>query len=171
MASAAEALREELSVVKDHLDLYTRAGEKNPGDLAGVVAPLKQIGSTLTLLGFERSKEIVASQLKTLGDLAIDEQVDQQTLLNIASALVQVDEDLAGFTTDGNKPEIEKIAGDAQKSVAMEARAGLDEAKTAVVDYISSEWDVEHLVAASDRQAPARHTSRVPRRTPASHWA
>ncbi|TDJ35026.1 MAG: response regulator [Gammaproteobacteria bacterium] len=145
LASAADALREELSIVKDHLDLYTRASEKDPRELAALTAPLKQIGSTLSLLGFENSKVIVAEQLETLSVVVNEEQVDQQTLLSIASALVQVDENLASFTTGGNKPEIEQIASDAHKAVAKEARAGLDQVKRAVVDYISSEWDVQHL--------------------------
>ncbi|MFB3106558.1 MAG: hypothetical protein ACE1ZA_16770, partial [Pseudomonadales bacterium] len=108
LASAADALREELSIVKDHLDLYTRASEKDPRELAALTAPLKQIGSTLSLLGFENSKVIVAEQLETLSVVVNEEQVDQQTLLSIASALVQVDENLASFTTGGNKPEIEQ---------------------------------------------------------------
>ncbi len=147
LASAADALREELSIVKDHLDLYTRASEKDPRELAALTAPLKQIGSTLSLLGFENSKVIVAEQLETLSVVVNEEQVDQQTLLSIAGALVQVDENLASFTTGGNKPEIEQIANDAHKAVAKEARAGLDQVKRAVVDYISSEWDVQHLAA------------------------
>ena len=147
LASAADALREELATVKDHLDLYTRASDKSTHQLAALTAPLKQIGSTLSLLGFESSKIIVADQLETLSSISDEEQVNKHMLLNIASALVQVDENLASFSTGGNKPELEIIAGEAQKSVVTEARAGLDQAKQAIVDYISSQWDVQHLAA------------------------
>ncbi len=147
LASAADALREELATVKDHLDLYTRASDKSTHQLAALTAPLKQIGSTLSLLGFESSKIIVADQLEILSNISDEEQVDQHMLLSIASALVQVDENLASFSTGGNKSELEIIAGDAQKSVVTEARAGLDQAKQAIVDYISSQWDVQHLAA------------------------
>ncbi|MCZ6640954.1 MAG: Hpt domain-containing protein [Gammaproteobacteria bacterium] len=145
LASAADVLREELSGVKDQLDLYTRASEKSLSELSALTAPLKQIGSTLSLLGFESSKIIVADQLETLSAVTNFEQVDEPMLLSIASALVQVDENLASFSTGGNRPELEVIAGEAQKTVVTEARAGLDQAKQAIVDYISSQWDVQHL--------------------------
>ena len=52
LASAATALREELASVKDQLDMYARIGsESRANELVALVAPLKQIGSTLSLLG------------------------------------------------------------------------------------------------------------------------
>ena len=143
LASAAGALREELALVKDQLDLFVRAGD-NPGEeLSVLLAPLKQIGSTLSLLGFESSKTIVSDQVETLTTVVEEGSIDQPTLMAVASALVQVDENLASFTQ--GKAEVEQITDDAHRAVTVEARAGLEQVKQAIVDYISSQWDPRHL--------------------------
>ncbi len=144
LSSAAAALREELLLVKDQLDLIVRAGGDNRDGLLDLIAPLKQIGSTLSLLGFESSKSIVADQVDTLNELGEGAAFDQSTLLSIASALVQVDENLASFA-QGGKNEAELIVDSAQKAVTVEARQGLDQVKQDIVDFISSEWDPRHL--------------------------
>jgi len=158
LASAAAALREELALVKDQLDLYARSHGKSSGargdsstDLAALIAPLKQIGSTLSLLGFASSKSIIADQIDTINSVVEAGVVEPQMLFRIASALVQVDENLASFTE--GKAEVEKITSDAQKAVAVEARAGLEHVKQAIVDYISSQWDTRHLEGAPEQIA------------------
>ncbi|MEM8767649.1 MAG: Hpt domain-containing protein, partial [Pseudomonadota bacterium] len=150
LSSAAAALREELLLVKDQLDLIVRAGGDNREGLLDLIAPLKQIGSTLSLLGFESSKSIVADQIDTLNDLGEGAALDQSTLIGIASALVQVDENLASFA-QGGKNEAELIVDSAQKAVTVEARQGLDQVKQDVVDFISSEWDPRHLSETPNR--------------------
>tara|TARA_A100001037_G_scaffold42772_1_gene33757 strand:+ start:18955 stop:24762 length:5808 start_codon:yes stop_codon:yes gene_type:complete len=138
LASAAAALREELATVKDQLDLLARGGAPVSADLGGLIAPLKQIGSTLSLLGFESSKIIVADQVDTLNRLIDESPGGNSALITVASALVQVDENLASFAH--GKPALEQITDDAQRAVIVEARAGLERVKQAVVEYISSQW-------------------------------
>jgi chemosensory pili system protein ChpA (sensor histidine kinase/response regulator) len=151
LSSAAAALREELLLVKDQLDLIVRAGREQPGDqLSNLIAPLKQIGSTLSLLGFESSKTIVSDQIESLDRITESGEVEHSTMMSIASALVQVDENLANFSQSG-KNEIEKIVDEAERAVTLEARQGLDLVKQDIVDFISSEWDPRHL-----SETPAR---------------
>ncbi len=150
LASAAEALREELLLVKDRLDLMVRAGGDTDTQLQELIAPLKQIGSTLSLLGFESSRAIVADQVEILNEVAEGAAIDQSGLMSIAGALVQVDENLASFSHSG-KNEVEKIVDEAQRAVTVEARQGLDQVKQDVVDFISSKWDPRHLAETAER--------------------
>ena len=144
LSSAAGALREELLLVKDQLDLIVRAGGDSSEQLGNLIAPLKQIGSTLSLLGFESSKSIVSDQVDILNEAQEGPALEHSALIGIASALVQVDENLASFS-QGGKDEAELIFDSAQKAVTVEARQGLDQVKQDVVDFISSEWDPRHL--------------------------
>ena len=144
LASAASALREELLLVKDKLDLIVRQDGGSADELSALVAPLKQIGSTLSLLGFESSKTIIADQIEVLNKAIDGEALDQTALLSVASALVQVDENLSSFS-QGGKGEAERITDDAQRAVITEARAGLEQVKQEIVDFISSQWDSRHL--------------------------
>ena len=144
LASAASALREELLLVKDKLDLIVRQDGASADELSALVAPLKQIGSTLSLLGFESSKTIVADQIEILNKAIDGQKLNQSELLSVASALVQVDENLSSFS-QGGKGEAERITDDAQRAVISEARAGLEQVKQEIVDFISSQWDARHL--------------------------
>jgi len=144
LASAAAALREELALVKDQLDLSVRTERGAPEDLVGLIAPLKQIGSTLSLLGFESSRSIVADQVALLNRAAEGHALDQQALLAVASALVQVDENLASVT-QGGKGEAERIKDEAHRAVIIEARSGLEQVKQSIVDYVAAKWDAAHL--------------------------
>jgi chemosensory pili system protein ChpA (sensor histidine kinase/response regulator) len=139
LVSAAVALREELGSVKDRLDLFVRGDRSDAAGLGDLLAPLKQIASTLSLVGFESSKSIVLDQVDLLASVAESGQADEGTILTIAGALVQVDENLASLTHSG-KGEAEKITDDAQRAVAYQAREGLEQVKQAIVDYVSSQW-------------------------------
>src|SRR5690606_24558774 len=144
LITAAGALREELGTVKDRLDLFVRAAEGSTQGLGDLLAPLKQIASTLSLLGFESSRSIVLDQIEALGALIAAGRADESSILNVAGALVQVDENLASLTQSG-RGEAEKITDEAQRAVAEQIRADLDQVKQSIVDYVSSQWDVRHL--------------------------
>ncbi len=150
MVSAASALREELGTIKDRLDLFVRGGGADGHQLAELLAPLKQIASTLSLLGFESSKSIVHDQVEALASLVDSSSLDEAAIENVAGALLQVDENLASLTQSG-KGEVEQITGEAQKAVAGQAREGLEQVKQCIVDYVSAQWDVRHLQQAPEQ--------------------
>ncbi|MDG2276573.1 MAG: Hpt domain-containing protein [Pseudomonadales bacterium] len=143
MASAALVLREELTVIKDKLDLLTRAISIDLEALRALTEPLKQIGSTLSLLGFESSREIVSDQVVAIENLVILGDADPATVQSIAGALVQLDENLHSMSSE--RSEVEQITEEAQLQLLIESRKGLDRIKTAVVDFVGTHWDVRHL--------------------------
>ncbi|HTO58110.1 MAG TPA: Hpt domain-containing protein, partial [Pseudomonadales bacterium] len=147
--TAAAALREELATVKDALDLFVRGDNRSTESLSQLSAPLKQIGSTLSILGFESSRAVIADQVEAINAAVARGKCDDVLLLGVASALLQVDENLAGIaqqrgglqgTSDGSS-----LIGEAQVAVLGEARTGLEQVKLAVVDYVSAQWDVNRL--------------------------
>ena len=148
--TAAAALREELAGVKDQLDLYVRSDARSVEGLSELQAPLKQISSTLAILGFESSKSIIADQIALLQQGIEMGVPDDGALMAIASALVQVDENLAGMalnrrTAFAPASETSAIIGDAQIAVLQEARNGLEQVKQGVVDYVSAGWDLKQI--------------------------
>lgn len=151
LVSASLVVRDELALVKDQLDLFARARGRVNSDLASLLAPLKQIRSTLTLLGFESAQQIVTQQLEALEQLAAADSVDPQALFGVASALVRVDESLASFT-EGDQ-EVEKITNDAQRTVTIEVRNGLEPVRQAVLEYIAANWNPEPLVGVPEQIA------------------
>jgi chemosensory pili system protein ChpA (sensor histidine kinase/response regulator) len=147
--TAAAALREELASVKDALDLFVRSEQRTADALMQLAAPLKQIGSTLSILGFESSRAVIADQVESIQAAAHAGAFDDALLLGVASALLQVDENLAGLAHQrgdfGGTSEASAIIGHAQVAVLGEARTGLEQVKQAVVDYVSAQWDASRL--------------------------
>ncbi len=147
--TAAVALREELATVKDALDMFVRGEDRSTEPLRELAAPLKQIGSTLSILGFESSRAVIADQVEAIHAAAKDSVCDDVLLLGVASALLQVDENLAGIAQQrgggGGTSEAAGVINDAQAAVLSEARSGLEQVKQAVVDYVSAQWDANCL--------------------------
>ncbi|MCZ6658515.1 MAG: Hpt domain-containing protein [Gammaproteobacteria bacterium] len=152
LASAAETLGEELALVGDQLDLFIRSDAQSTETLAELTGPLKRIGSTLSLLGFESSRAIIADQVTLLRDLVKGGAVHAPSIEAIAASLVQVDENLKSHR-QGAPTQTEKITSDAQRTVVNEARNGLDQIKQSIVDYVSSRWDARHLDGVMDQLA------------------
>ena len=147
LRSAATALQEDLSVIKDRLDLLVRAKSIDLEQLRHLIMPLKQIGSTLSLLGFESSREIVADQIDTIENLVVLSDSDPLGVESIAAALVQIDENLSSVILGSDQTEVEQITSEAQLQVLREARKNLDFIKQCVVDFVTAHWSVGHLEA------------------------
>ncbi len=149
LGSAAGALQEDLGLVKDKLDLLVRAESIDLEALRQLMTPLKQIGSTLSLLGFESSREIIVDQVEAIESLVVLGDDDPQAVQSIAGALVQIDENLSGVVLGSGQTEVEQITGDAQLQVLREARKDLDVIKQSIVDFVTAHWSIGHLQAVS----------------------
>ncbi len=147
--TAAAALREELAGVKDALDLFVRGDSRSSETLMQLAVPLKQIGSTLSILGFESSRAVIADQVEAIQAAVTRGSFDDVLLLGVASALLQVDENLAGIAQQrsglGGTSDASGLINEAQVAVLGEARTGIEQVKQAVVDYVSAQWDTNRL--------------------------
>ncbi len=146
---AAAALREELLAIRDRLDMCFRGETVELDKIRELAEPLKKIGSTLAVLGFESSRSIIADQMERLGELTERSDANEAALMSIASSLLQVDENLSGIAaTRSDETGVQSqgsLIGDAQIAVLLEVRRGLETVKLKVVQYASTQWDADHL--------------------------
>ena len=145
VTAAALELREEFASVKDKLDLLARAPQVDLTALGLLIEPLKGAASTFSLLGFESSRALVADQVEVIEDLVVLGDTDPDNVQSIASALVQVEDNLTGILSKTEQTQGQKITSDAQVQLIKEARSGLDTVKQGVVDFVTTEWDIRHL--------------------------
>ncbi|AWM60142.1 hybrid sensor histidine kinase/response regulator [Stutzerimonas stutzeri] len=152
MRSVVAALCEELVRVKDSLDLFVRSDRKIIGDLASLEVPLKQIADTLAVLGFAQPRKIVLDQIVLVQSVAQGRQApDDAVLMDIAGALLYVEATLAGMVggpvEERNEASHLPTTDVAQihQLVIREARNGLEQAKDAIIEFIASQWNHEHL--------------------------
>ncbi|MFR0689400.1 Hpt domain-containing protein [Enterobacterales bacterium AE_CKDN230030158-1A_HGKHYDSX7] len=152
MRSVVGALCEELVRVKDSLDLFVRSDRSGVNELGSLLAPLKQIADTLAVLGFGQPRKVILDQIDVVSALAHGQrQPNDATLMDVAGALLYVEATLAGMVGPSEEPgseenvlpttDVEQI----HQVVIKEARNGLELAKDAIIEFIASQWNHEHL--------------------------
>ena len=95
MRTVGAALKDDLSQVKDGLDIFMRTGRKNPEDLQDQRELLKKIGDTLSMLGLGRLRrdvEIENARLARMVTGAIEP--DESGLMDIAATLLKLEDKL-----------------------------------------------------------------------------
>ncbi|MDB6091774.1 MAG: type pili sensor histidine kinase and response regulator, partial [Gammaproteobacteria bacterium] len=154
MQTVAAAIREDLSKVKDVLDIFVRRGAGQPKELGPQVELLRKIGDTLGVLGLgelrgkvqgetERLQKVVAGTLKP----------DEATLVEIAATLIGVedrlDDSLVGMIRPKNN-DLEEPSEDVefqqvQAAVLRECILNLARIKEAITQNVGGTLDAAGL--------------------------
>jgi len=95
MNTVAAAIREDLTRVKDVLDIFVRKGATQVDDLVPQLEMLRKIGDTLGVLGLGELRDRVLGEIGSLEAIVERRQAaDDAALLGIASALIEVEDSL-----------------------------------------------------------------------------
>ena len=136
------ALGEEITALKDQLDLLVRSPTPETADLdEALTGPLKRICSTLSMLGFDSALTTLQAQQKAVADLVASGDVRSDALLDIATGLISVEDDLHRIATG-------MVAGDsaiddAKRVVMAEVRQSLEQVKLLLGDTAYGPWELE----------------------------
>lgn len=163
MRSVVAALCEELVRVKDSLDLFVRSDRSKVAELDSQLAPLKQIADTLAVLGFGQPRKVILDQIDVVHALSLGQrEPSDAVLMDVAGALLYVEATLAGMVgpaDDGRREESHLPTTDVaqiHQLVIKEARNGLEQAKDAIIEFIASQWNHEHLARVPELLTQAR---------------
>ncbi|TVP55710.1 MAG: response regulator [Halomonadaceae bacterium] len=154
--SVVVALGEELTHLKDQLDLFVRNKQRHNRDLEELLPGLHQVANTLSLLSLTIPREVAMEQAQVLETLIASEApADDGSLMDIAGALLYVESALFGLEQhqQGDPASLDKDAspytlqqlGEANTALLREARNSLEQVKTAVVNFIASQWDTNEI--------------------------
>jgi chemosensory pili system protein ChpA (sensor histidine kinase/response regulator) len=95
MKTVAAAIREDLTRVKDVLDIFVRKGASQVDELVPQLEMLRKISDTLGVLGLGALRDRVQGEIESLkGIVDRREPPDDASLLGIASALIEVEDSL-----------------------------------------------------------------------------
>jgi len=95
MQTVAAAIKEDLGRVKDVLDIYVRTGMNKSSELVPQLDLLKKISDTLGVLGLGRLRGDVELEIDRLKEVVGQGGIaDEQTILEIASTLLRVEDQL-----------------------------------------------------------------------------
>lgn len=158
MSSVVTALSEELTKIKDALEQFVHQGDSDPATLAPEAIRLKQVSDTVAMLGLGQPRTLVEEQLKVMEAIVDGRRpAHRDTLMDVAGALLYVEATLAGIGGDNRRPapatgaDLPRHVGQALDAVLRECRAGLEEAKDGIIEFIASHWDHQHLKTVPDR--------------------
>ena len=98
LQSVSDALREDLTTIKDALDLYVRSDQGEPERLSGVADTLRRVADTLGMLGLGIPRRVVREQVPVVERMANGDSADEQELMEFARALLYVESALHGLT-------------------------------------------------------------------------
>ena len=97
MHTVAAAIREDLTRVKDVLDIFVRRGGGQVEELTPQIELLRKIGDTLGVLGLgELRGRVQEANARLEGVVAGRESADEATLVQVAATLIQVEDHLDG---------------------------------------------------------------------------
>ncbi|MBS0389115.1 MAG: Hpt domain-containing protein, partial [Proteobacteria bacterium] len=95
MHTVAAAIREDLTRVKDVLDIFVRRGGGQVEELSPQIELLRKIGDTLGVLGLgELRARVQEANARLEGVVAGRESADESTLVQVAATLIKVEDHL-----------------------------------------------------------------------------
>src|SRR5690606_17831010 len=147
MASVVAALSEEINKVKDALEAFVHNEETDGSKLKPQSQTLKQVADTVAVLGLGQPRKLVEDQLEVIDAIAAGKSApDRALLMDVAGALLYVEATLQGMTGDRRSGERQGALASvpdhverARDAVIRECRAGLEEAKDGIVEFIASQ--------------------------------
>ena len=148
------ALQEELNTVKHLLD-SALSDIGNTAHIEEMLPIVKRIADTLAVMGIGDMRKEVVAQYEVLKRVVEDGDFTSEQLVDMAGGLAKIENRLvavskgAGKSADlGKVDEREQEILSATSTVIDECRQGFDSVKDAIVDYMSSRWNPEHLLEA-----------------------
>ncbi|MNO56746.1 hypothetical protein D3C76_472680 [compost metagenome] len=159
LRSLSVAIREELTAVKDQLDLMER-GAHQADALSTLHAQLGKLGKTLGMIGLKNPEQVLQAQLAPVSSWVARGEVESPAALNaLAEALLYVESVIGGLERGSERlaarsepvplQQADSFAShqlaEARIVVIEEARAGLALAKRAISSYLESDGDKLHL--------------------------
>lgn len=150
--SVVVALNEEINTIKHVLDACL-SGQGQPEDLRDVLPVVKRVADTLAILGIGDLRKQINQQIEMLTELSELNSIDEPRLIEVAGKVIEIEHRLEAIAkavgtnrdlASVNEREVE--IDHAKITVIKECQHGLEQAKDAIVEYISSKWDKSHLL-------------------------
>jgi len=158
MATVAGVMREDLTSIKEALDLYVRSKDKSASSIEELIPNLQQISDTLIMLELESVAKVVQEQISKIKQEIESNNDDlDAVVLDVAGTLLYIDASITSKTnfeaesTGGDFDDnAETMAADvafqeSRQIIIKECRVSLQHAKDSIIEYITNNWEHEYL--------------------------
>jgi len=151
--TVAVPLTEEITKIKDKLDLFVRGDRRSIDEITSIIPQLNQIADTLVILNAEEPRNLILNQINLLNEITDDSRkIDDTLLLNIASTLLQIENKIdVLLEKDSKESDIPTSDINVVNTVVIhEACLDIERIKEIIVEYINSDWEQEVLTKLPD---------------------
>ncbi len=129
LGSVADAIREDITNIKDALDLHVRGSQEDPSRLEQAAGNLSRVADTLGMLGLGGPRRVVKEQAAVLKRIADGAEPDEQQLMDLAKALLYVESSLDNLVRGSDhEPVVEAADEDADTT-------GIDDSELFDLEY------------------------------------
>ncbi|MFL0811379.1 MAG: Hpt domain-containing protein [Agarilytica sp.] len=149
--SVVVALQDEIGNIKHVLEL-SLSGQGSVNDIKEVLPSVKRVADTLAVLGIGDLRKQMLDQTERLETIANSNSMDEDALMETANRIIDIEHRLSAIGKSAGKQEDlsniderEVEIDNAKAAVVKECAAGLMKSKESIIDYISSQWDKQHL--------------------------
>lgn len=148
--SVVFALKDELDAIKHALDVSLTDRER--ADVKEALPIIKRVSDTMAVLGIGDLRKQIVAQGELLESVAEQDEAPADLLMQVAGKIIEIESSLellasgSGRSADGSASSSRVSTLDqAQESVLRESRNGLEQSKDAIIEYIASQWNRDHL--------------------------
>ncbi|WP_250658329.1 hypothetical protein [Alkalimarinus coralli] len=158
LRSLSGALIEEISQLKDKLDIIERGIDPDVTDFSVISSGLEKLASTLVMLDLTQLAELATSQNEALKTWSEGGKTPtEEELIAVANAVLTIEQAIKRFEETGITPELDnsiKVEQGVENSpylseamivVTDEAQSGITLTKRAITAFVESNWDKMHL--------------------------
>jgi chemosensory pili system protein ChpA (sensor histidine kinase/response regulator) len=127
METVSSVIIEDINKVKDNLDVFVRADDKDLSLLEDVQASLTQMADTLAMLNLGVQRKAVLKQSSVIADIVSGKlAADESELMNVAAAMIAVENSLGEVST-------------AKAAASIEVEEGIDDGDAALAQMQGAE--------------------------------
>jgi len=153
LRSVAGVLKAELEDVKQALELCLH-NQATVSTLADTLPVMKRVADTMAVLGLGvLRKQLLAQSALVEQAVAAGSDLSDDSLMSLARKFLDIENGLDSLARGvAQSRAVDPRTGrdmhidQAQASVLRESRNGLEQAKDAIIEYITRQWDVSRLV-------------------------
>ena len=162
MRTVSSAIKEDITRIKDTLDIFVRMGKSGVNELAPLDPLMKKVADTLGVLGLPRLRETLELERANLKKVLDGKRpADEAALMEIASGIVSVEGrleaamlDLVAPAQPGKTPESSvehSELQDVQNAVIHESIVNLAHIKQAIVEFVNDPAKAANLQPLPER--------------------
>ncbi|GAA4361155.1 Hpt domain-containing protein [Kangiella marina] len=159
--AALSVISQDLSEIKESLDLYIRTKSQDDEPLEEMLPIMQKISDTLAMLGLTESRDLVEKKMKAVLNLVDGTESDRhQGLVSIAETVLKLEDYIQrAMSMDSHQLARETSGSDiadslqlvnARYQLVQESRGNLYKVKDAITDYLDESHNIRRLERVPD---------------------